>query len=398
MEGVLETFCQSDEATQPGGQGTLPDGGRKRRRAAAEASLSALNAHDYPTDSRWTPYDPSEMVIATSEVPSQRYPLVHQSCLGKDGLDYALLRKSGILCSETLIKDMYKRIVAMDERIAALTKDLDHKVKNNVHLQSRLNYFVQGYVHLLKDLNNVCTTKLRAEKSIAEYEKTLAISSRHVPETGEVCVASGADMDTHPLDIDDDVSAGTGDPELCPRETGRFHVRVLGKHMLKVHISGSRFVEKPLHALHILPVDSSSDIEGIYYFQKQFLDITNALLPKRFKVSSIGAWNYTMRNLKTEDLQRATWDDSIDAKEARDLAKGPKGVILLTQNTLKDVIDNLTDRTQDEKKWERVPDRARKQTELKHKTEELVTQFKTMLDTFRSLMESNRDELDDLGA
>ena len=80
--------------------------------------------------------------------------------------------------------------------------------------------------------------------------------------------------------------------------------------MVRVPISASGHQEKPLHGMHILPED-----DGVYYFQKQLLNIINSILPKRLKISSLGVWNYTIRNFKTEALQAATWDDSMEARE-----------------------------------------------------------------------------------
>ena len=42
--------------------------------ATKEASVNISNAAEYPRVTHRVPYDPSELVISTSEGPSQRYP------------------------------------------------------------------------------------------------------------------------------------------------------------------------------------------------------------------------------------------------------------------------------------------------------------------------------------
>ena len=398
MEKALDMFRLPEETTQPGRQGdTSLEGGRNKRRAAAEASLNLLNALDHSTDKRWTPYDPSELVISTCEGPSQRYPLVHQACAGKDGLDFSLLRKSGVLCSETLINDMYTRIEALHEKVGTLTKALENKEKENGHLQERLNYFVDIHGSLLHTLDNICALKDKAETCMAAYEEIAAFSAGHPPQRARVPLV-GDGMDTQPTDTVDIVSAIPDVPQLSEDQMSGFRVRLLGKHMVGVHISASGYVEKPLHAMHILHMGDRSAVDGIYYFQKQFLDIINSILPKRLKISSLAAWNYTMRNFKTEVIQAAAWDDSMEAREAKDLAKGPRGVILLTHNTMKDAIESLTDRTQGDRKWERVPGKVNKQMELRHKTDDLAAELKRVIENFYDLMNSNRDVSSGSGA
>jgi hypothetical protein len=369
MEKALDKF--NVPATQPGGQGdnSIKDGSKKRR-VVPEASVNISNATECPRDMHRVPYDPSELVISTSEGPSQRYPLVHQACAGMGGLDYTLLRKSSDLCSETLIKDMYIRIEALDEKVRTLTTSLEQREKVNSDLQKRLDYWEDIHGSLLIDLSNVCALKDKVKIRIANYEEMRPREREPVPLVSD-------DLDTQPTDTVDDVSAIPDvDAQLLEDGMSGLRVRVLGKHMVRVPISASGHQEKPLHGMHILPEDDSLVAEGIYYFQKQLLDIMNFVLPKRLKISSLGAWNYTIRNFKTEALQAATWDDSIGAMEAKDLARGPKGVILLTHNTIKDVIDSLTDRTQGDKKWDRVPGRVNKQIELKNRTDELATELK----------------------
>lgn len=283
---------------------------------------------------------------------------------------------------------MYIRIEALDEEVRTLTKALERREKDNGHLQKRLDYFVDIYGSLLHNLESFCILKDKAEACMAEYEEMAAFSSGHPPQS--VTVPLG-DMDTQPPDTVDVVSTIPDVPKLFEDRMSGMRVHLLGKQMVRVHSSAFGCVEKPLHAMHMLPVDDSSVADGIYYFQKQLLDIINSILPKRLKISSLGAWNYTTRNFKTEVLQAATWDDSTEAREAKDLARGPKGVILLTHNTMKDVIDSLTDRTQGDKKWDRVPGRVNKQNELKHKTEELATELKRVVEAFQGLMNSSRD-------
>ena len=101
-----------------------------------------------------------------------------------------------------------------------------------------------------------------------------------------------------------------------------------------------------------------------------------------------------MRNVRTEVLQAATWEDTPEAAEARKLAKGSKGVILLTHNTVKDVLANLTVRTQDEQKWDRVPDKVNKQKALKVKTDHLAMELENIIRVFNDLMMDSIDVSD----
>jgi hypothetical protein len=378
MEKALDKF--NVPATQPGGQSdnSIKDGSKKRR-VVPEAPVTISNAAEYPRGTHRVPYDPSELVISTSEGPSQRYPLVHQACAGMGGLDYTLLRKSSDLCSETLIKDMYIRIEALDEKVRTLTTSLEQREKLNSYLQKRLDYLEDIHGSLLINLSNVCALKDKAEICMANY------AEMRPPEREPVPLISD-DLDTQPTDTVDDVSAILDVAQLLEDRVSGLRVRVLGKHMVRVPISASGHQEKPLHGMHILPED-----DGVYYFQKQLLNIINSILPKRLKISSLGVWNYTIRNFKTEALQAATWDDSMEAMEAKDLARGPKGVILLTHDTMKGVIDSLTDRTQGNKKWDRVPGRVNKQIELKNKTDDLAAELKRVTEIFHSLLESDRD-------
>lgn len=390
MEKALDMF--NLPATQPGGQGdNSTKDGSKKRRVAPEAPVNISNAAEYPRGTQRVPYDPSELVISTSEGPSQRYPLVHQACAGMGGLDYTLLRKSSVLCFETLIKDMYIRIEALDEKVRTLTTSLEQREKVNSYLQKRLDYLEDIHGSFLIDLANIWALKDKAEICMANYAEIRPPEREPVPLISDDL--DNSILDTQPTDTVDDVSAIPDvDAQLLEDRMSGLRVRVLGKHMVRVHISASGLEEKPLHGMHILPEDDSLVADGIYYFQKQLLDIINSVLPKRLKISSLGAWNYTIRNFKTEALQAATWDDSIEAMEAKDLARGPKGVILLTHNTMKDVIDSLTDRTQGDKKWDRVPGRVNKQIELKNKTDELATELERVTEIFHGVLESNRDD------
>jgi hypothetical protein len=303
-----------------------------------------------------------------------------QACAVMGGLDYTLLRKSSDLCCETLIKDMYIRIEALDEKVRTLTTSLEQREKVNSDLQKRLDYWEDIHGSLLIDLSNVCALKDKVKIRIANYEEMRPREREPVPLVSD-------DLDTQPTDTVDDVSAIPDvDAQLLEDGMSGLRVRVLGKHMVRVPISASGHQEKPLHGMHILPED-----DGVYYFQKQLLNIINSILPKRLKISSLGVWNYTIRNFKTEALQAATWDDSMEAMEAKDLARGPKGVILLTHDTMKGVIDSLTDRTQGNKKWDRVPGRVNKQIELKNKTDNLAAELQRVTEIFHSLLESDRD-------
>ena len=393
MRTARKPCSEQEETTHIGDKGGTPLASGRQPRAAAKSSLNALDMHNNPSDKRWVPYDPSELVISTSERPSQRYPLVYQDCVGRDGLDYALLHKSAVRCSETLIKDMYSMIDVLFKRVETLTKELQHKVHDNDELQKRLGRFLDYHESLLSGLEIVCRMKFKAEEFAADFG---VASPRHRGLQDEAGTwHEPMDALLQAAHIGDEPVLDT-EERISEDDLNGIRVQVLGKGTVRVQVSSSGFAEKPLHALHILPVDSSSNIDqGLYYFQKQFLDIINAVLPKRFKVSSLGAWNYTIRNIKTEVLQGATWNASAEAREAKEIAKGPKGVILLTHNTLQDVIDNLVERTQDDKKWGNIPGRVQKQNELKQKTDDLVKELETILQRFHGLMMSERDALED---
>ena len=58
----------------------------------------------------------------------------------------------------------------------------------------------------------------------------------------------------------------------------------------------------------------------------------------------------------------------------------------------------MTDRTQGDRKWERVPGKVNKQMELRHKTDDLAAELKRVIETFYGLMDSNRDVSSGSGA
>lgn len=66
----------------------------------------------------------------------------------------------------------------------------------------------------------------------------------------------------------------------------------------------------------------------------------------------------------------------------------------MTHNTVKDVLGNLTERIQDEQKWERVPDKVKKQKALMEKADSLITELENTIGDFNSLMINNREVLE----
>ena len=398
MEENLDIVGQVDMPTHSGGGS---ENGRRKRRPTDKASESDLNIDIYAKEKRWKPYDPSELVVFASESLSERYPLL-QKKFTSGGLDYVLLQNSPRECLETLVTDMYSRLQGLDTKVTRLTATLEKWVRENTHLQRRLDYCVDVSSSMMQGLDAICMVKNRAESMIAEFQKTPMAPPRPLSRRPQVPVAHHSDMDTLLQAAIGDISASSDESQTSSEEDEKepdFHVHLLGRRAVSMKKSSpSTIVEMPLHALHISkPVDittttstSSSDIEeGIYYFQKEFLKILNMILPKRMKVGSLGAWNYPMLNVNTRLLKAMGGDLTA---ETRELAKGSKGVILLTHDTVKNVLDGMEARIQDDSKWERVPDRVKKQHDLKQRVDTLVTQIKTILESFHDLMVSHQPE------
>lgn len=370
-------------------------GGEKRRRMPVQDPSTAAEMNQFPNDKRRVPYDVSEL-ISSSERPAQRYSLLDQRCYGQGGLDFDLLRKCSVHLLEALLRDMYVRLKVLDAKYVHQTKELEDTRKQNDYLKSRMTYAVEHYTSLHASITDFMHTKSKLEDGIEEFRRNFHPTNTGDPPGEAVPIGDAAVGDTLPQAPSiDEASALLDGQILSENDLEKLRIHVLGKGTVRLKGSSSGTVEKALHGMHLRPVDSSSEIdEGIYYFQRELLDIFNTILPKRLKVSSLGAWNYAIRNIRTEVLQSATWDDTSEAAEARKLATGSKGVILLTHNTVRDVIANLTERTQDDQKWDRVPDKVNKQNALKLKTDDLVIELDNIMGLFHDRMMDNRDVSD----
>lgn len=393
MEGDSATPDPPIPQTQHG-NGAV--GGTKRRRIPVQDPDNVYEAIQFHTGKRVMSYDISELVLSSSERPAQRYPLLDQSFCGEGGLDFELLRKGSAHCLEMLLKDVYTRHKALDQKHLALGKAYEDSLRQIEYLNTHLAYVIDHYASLQTSLCNLLESKSQLDVFLAQFRgMEYPMNARHPDVEATVPAgehgATDTQADAPPTDDPSALSNGQGSSD---NQLEKLRIHILGKGMVKVQVSPSSCVEKPLHGMHIQPLETNLDIdEGLYYFQREFLDILNTILPKRFKVSSLGAWNYAMRNIRTEILRSAIGDDTPEAREAKSLAKGSKGVILLTHNTVKDVLGNLTERIQDEQKWERVPDKVKKQKALMEKADSLITELENTIGDFNSLVINNREVL-----
>lgn len=333
------------------------------------------------------PYIPSELVNAAAEEVWERYALLYQRFEAGHGLDFKLLQRSSISCIETLLRDLYENVKASREEIKRLNHSLESTEKEAGKLRQTVDDFISIHELLIPSMDILTDVKANLdEKTIQYYALPYGTcptmnDQNDVPVDGDVDVPSSMAVCTS---LDDDIDV------IPSMEESKLRIRVLQRGLVSIPISESSQGQKALHVLHVQPEDSDSDVQaGLYYFQKQIVGILNSILPHSLKVKSLGAWNYTTRNFNSKVLQNAVWDDTEEATEAKELAKGSKGVILVTNNTLKDLLEGLEERTQSESKWQGVPGRLKLQEKLKSRTAGL-------LESMRQVMERNTQLLDQI--